>query len=268
MYESEGATRKAMLVEELIHHKMEETQDMRDHVSKFFNTVNKLQFMDINVPQEMIVILLLSKPYEPLRIAIKSRKELSTPEELKIKLLDEYQARKRSTNSENSEAMLIWKQRKGNIEKKKEKPSQSKTTGQFKCYRCEKPGHFAKTCRSKLPENKFETSKRVEVTMRAVTEYGDKWCWDSGASSHMCFEKEKFRNIGENRVDNLKLANNDSTLIEGIGVEISSNKNITLKLQETLLVPGLRSNLLSVLKITDHGLEVTFRGIKHWFRTR
>ncbi|CAK9827482.1 Retrovirus-related Pol polyprotein from transposon TNT 1-94 [Anthophora retusa] len=263
MYESEGPTRKAMLLEELIHHKMEETQDMRDHVSKFFDTVNKLESMDINIPQEMIVILLLSsipKSYEPLRIAIKSRKELPTPEELKIKLLDEYQARKRSTDIENSEAMLVWKQRKGNIEKKKEKPFQSKTDGQFKCYRCGKPGHFAKTCRSKLPENKFETSKRAEVTMRAVTEYEDKWCLDSGASSHMCFEKEKFRNIGESRVDNLKLANNDSTSIEGIGVvEISPNKNITVKLQETLLVPGLRSNLLSVSKITDYGLEVTFR---------
>lgn len=61
----------------------------------------------------MIVDLLLSsilKFYEFLRMAIKSRKELPMPEELKIKLLDEYQARKCSIDSENSEIMLVWKQ--------------------------------------------------------------------------------------------------------------------------------------------------------------
>lgn len=46
LYESEGPTRKAMLSKELIHHKMDESQDMRDHVSNFFDTVNKLESME------------------------------------------------------------------------------------------------------------------------------------------------------------------------------------------------------------------------------
>lgn len=106
--------------------------------------------------------------------------------------------------------------------------------------------------------------------MKIVAEHEDRWCMDSGASSYMCFEKRKFRNIGESKVDNLKLANNDSTSIEGIGVvEITPNKNITAKLQETLFVSELRSNLLPVSKITDHGLEITFRrDMKQMFQAR
>lgn len=264
MYESEGPTRKAMLLEELIHHKMGETQDMRDHVSKFFDTVNKLEAMNIKIPQEMIVILLLSsvpKSYESLRVAIKSRRELPPPEELKIKLLDEYQVRQRQIDDRNSEAMLISKHRKNNTEREREKPTQSRTAEQrFKCHRCGKPGHFAKNCRSKRPEYKSETSKRAEIAMATIAECKDRWCLDSGASSHMCFDKQKFRQIGASAIDSLKLANNDSTSIEGMGVvEINPNRNVTAKLKETLLVPELRSNLLSVSKMTDHGLEVTFR---------
>lgn len=71
IYESEGPTRKAML-EELIHHKIDKPQDMRDHVANFFDTVNKLEAMEIKIPNEMLVILLLSsipKSYESLRVS-------------------------------------------------------------------------------------------------------------------------------------------------------------------------------------------------------
>lgn len=47
---------------------------MREHVANFFDTVNKLEFMEIKIPQEMIVVLLLSsipKLYVSLRVAIK-----------------------------------------------------------------------------------------------------------------------------------------------------------------------------------------------------
>lgn len=50
LYEFEGPTRKAMLLEELINHKMEESQDMRDYMANFFDTVNKLEGMEIKIP--------------------------------------------------------------------------------------------------------------------------------------------------------------------------------------------------------------------------
>lgn len=86
---------------------MDEAQDMRDYMANFFDTVNKLDAMEIRIPQVMIVVLLLSsisKSYESFRVAIKTRQELPTPDELKIKLL-EFRARKRNKD-EKSEAMV------------------------------------------------------------------------------------------------------------------------------------------------------------------
>ncbi|KOC59575.1 hypothetical protein WH47_11554 [Habropoda laboriosa] len=49
-----------MLLEDLIHHKMAEGEDMRDHVSRFADTVSKFEAMEIVIPQKMLVVILLS----------------------------------------------------------------------------------------------------------------------------------------------------------------------------------------------------------------
>lgn len=88
------------------------------------------------------------------------------------------------------------------------------------------------------------------------------WCLDSGSSAHICTEREKLGKINKiNRT--LNLANSESTNIIGKGnVEMSinngQNKN-NVNFEEVYYVPDLRTNLLSVSKITDHGFEVRFR---------
>jgi len=84
------------------------------------------------------------------------------------------------------------------------------------------------------------------------------WCLDSGATSHMCFHKEKFENIKSESL-NLKLANDASAPVVGSGKVLLETSIVTAGLEETRYVPQLRSNLMSVSKISDHGFEVTFR---------
>ncbi|KRX61463.1 hypothetical protein T06_13565 [Trichinella sp. T6] len=61
----------------------------------------------------------------------------------------------------------------------------------------------------------------------------------------------------------LSLANNKSTEIMGTGtanLEILGSDGMTnVKLDNTLYVPDLRSNLLSVAKITEEGFQVIFQ---------
>jgi hypothetical protein len=58
----------------------------------------------------------------------------------------------------------------------------------------------------------------------------------------------------------MNLANSWSTKIVGSGtVKLSVEEHLTVRLDETLYVPDLRSNLLSVAKLTEHGYEVIFR---------
>jgi hypothetical protein len=76
----------------------------------------------------------------------------------------------------------------------------------------------------------------------------------------MCSEKAKFEEIKTPKVQTLNLDNSWSTKIVGSGtVRLSVEENLTVRLDETLYVPDLRSNLLSVAKMTEHGFEVTFR---------
>ncbi|XP_071054040.1 uncharacterized protein [Onthophagus taurus] len=87
------------------------------------------------------------------------------------------------------------------------------------------------------------------------------WCPDSGSTSHMSGEKEIFEKIHKTSKE-LKLANNQKTSVEGIGkIKINLKNNFSIdqvRLENTLYVPSLRTNLLSVAKITDHGYDVKF----------
>lgn len=271
IYESQGPARKAMFLKRLIHHKMNETDDMRDHLANFFETLNKLEDMSIEINKELVTILLLySIPdsYEPFRVAIESREILPSPETLKIKLQEEYDARKRNDNiGKQSEAMLASKfqKKKNHKTTKNYKTSPNNETFKFKCHKCHIIGHRARDCKSqKRFENKsedYESSKVAEIAMNVTSdENTNRWCLDSGASSHMCSEKRKFNDVIKPKVKILNLANDESTEIQGVGtVKLKTKEGNVARLEQTLLVPDLRSNLLSVSKITNRGLEVIFR---------
>jgi hypothetical protein len=136
----------------------------------------------------------------------------------------------------------------------------------FTCHTCGKIGHMAKDCRSKLFQPKGSKTKptksirKAEVVTKVYVEHDKRWCLDSGASSHTCSEKAKFKEIKNPKVQTLNLANSCSTKIVGSGtVRLNVEENLTVRLDETLYVPDLRSNFLSVAKMTEHGFEVIFR---------
>lgn len=90
-----------------------------------------------------------------------------------------------------------------------------------------------------------------------------KWCVDSGATSHLSGNRSVFIEVDKSRTGLLSLANSSSTKIAGKGtVQFSTlvsgdEKKITLS--NVSYVPDLRTSLLSVAKITDHGFDVLFK---------
>lgn len=65
-----------MLLKWLIQRKMKNGEDMRTHLADFFDVVEKLEDMELNIDKELISILLLySIPdcYEPFRVAIEKK---------------------------------------------------------------------------------------------------------------------------------------------------------------------------------------------------
>jgi hypothetical protein len=268
VYQSQGPARKAMLLKTLILLKMKNGEDMRDHIRNFFDVVDKLEEMELCIINDLLAILLLySIPdeYENFRIAIETQEKLPQLEALKIKLLEEYEARKRNSKENVSDAMFISKNPGRSSQPKKSEESKTERF-KFACHTCGKIGHMAKDCRSKLfkpknPKTKpTESTRKAEVVMKLHVEHDKRWCLDSGASSHMCSEKAKFQEMKTPKVQTLNLANSCSTKIVGSGtVQLSVEENLTVRLDETLYVPDLRSNLLSVAKMTEHGFEIIFR---------
>ena len=101
-----------------------------------------------------------------------------------------------------------------------------------------------------------------EVNLVATGPKTDDWCIDSGATSHLCNNEQKFKKVNYENSGTLNLANNSSTEIIGKGqIQLSTKvaeirKNVTIS--DASCVPELRTNLLSVSKMSDRGYKVIF----------
>ncbi|GBN43486.1 hypothetical protein AVEN_214443-1, partial [Araneus ventricosus] len=94
IYESKGPAGKAKLLKQLV---VLDSKNMNEHINEFFMLAEKLKEMEIKIANDLLTILLLysiSVSYENFRIAIEFRDELPSLEALKIKLIEEANARK------------------------------------------------------------------------------------------------------------------------------------------------------------------------------
>lgn len=57
IYQSQGPARKATLLKKLTLHKMAESGDVRDHLNGFFDTVDKLGEMDIDINPDLLTVM-------------------------------------------------------------------------------------------------------------------------------------------------------------------------------------------------------------------
>uniref|UniRef100_A0A6V7IHH1 CCHC-type domain-containing protein n=1 Tax=Bracon brevicornis TaxID=1563983 RepID=A0A6V7IHH1_9HYME len=259
---------------------MEESGDVKEHLGSFFDTVEKLRQMDMNLDEEMLTIILLySLPsnFENFRCAIESRDELPTSENLRIKIIEEYEIRKNDGRHAAPDALIAEKY----VNKyKKSQQKQNHNSQQLKmkkliCHRCNKEGHKAKNCTENISK-KAEANNTEQMSLNAsfdsiqtheafnamAVREREKWCIDSGATTHLCKNERILKKVTDTRRGKLYLPSHDSTDITGRGtVEFTSEeggelKNVTL--QDVSCVPDLRMNLLSVAKLTDKGLNVNF----------
>jgi len=301
IYASKGPARKATLLKRLTLQRMQEGDDVREHMAKFFDTVDKLGDMDVNINDDLLSIMLLySLPvsYENFRCAMETRDELPKAEVLKVKILEEDNARKQSNTLDAQGAMFAKRNDRKKKFAKQRVPNNKKTenrsnqgSSKIQCFKCHKFGHKAPECRNKIesvPESKSATDK-VEVDdcfaifdrvldehvkeviqgnaytscIKDENVYPHRWALDSGCTSHLCGDKDKFGSSYEPVRGKLNLASHNSTKVEGKGVvkflAANDRDKRLVEFQDVLHVPDLRTNFISVAKITDRGHVVTFR---------
>lgn len=172
--------------------------------------------------------------------------------------------------------MFVQKARRPINDRPKEWKSKKSSDHQkvnFLCIKCQKPGHRAAECRTKTSSTEQGGGIAQESSFAALTNEENapgtaqvsnvgRWCLDSGSTSHMCGNPGKFEEIKEPAQRRLNLASNASTSIDGTGLVRLTIRNgkekKTVNLKDSLYVPDLRTNLLSVSKIADNGFNVNF----------
>lgn len=261
IHQSSGPARKATLLKQLVLKKMSEKDDVQDHLNNFMDVVDKLATMGVDIHPELLSIMMLyslSQNYENFRVAIESRDSLPNPEVLKIKIIEESEARKNSCVRENEEGVFYSRNRR-----------QGNNNGNFRyrCNKCKKKGHKASECSDKprYGEGKQERrnmacSSRQNLCLTSVSQMNKGiWCLDSGCTSHMSNNKDIFVNM-DSETGTLKLASDKHEAeVKGKGKITFEDKNTNYIFHNALYVPELSINLISVGKITDHGYTVLFQ---------
>jgi len=199
---------------------------------------------------------------------MESRDDLPDAETLKIKIIEESEARKRKTSDDGAGALLIKHQNQqphtSNNKTGKNNKNSSSSNKRIKCNYCKKIGHKATNCYAK--RNSEQNAGHATETALLTTNptKSKEWCLDSGCTSHLCNDKELFIET-TNISSGLKLANNDTTKVEAKGdvriTALVNKKKKPLRLMNTLFinVPNLRTNLLSMAKIVDNNQEILFK---------
>ncbi|GBP28155.1 Retrovirus-related Pol polyprotein from transposon TNT 1-94 [Eumeta japonica] len=278
VYASKGPARKALLLKQLMLHKMSEGGDVRDHVNKFSDIVDRLGAMDIQVNKDLLSIMLLfSLPdsYEGFKCAIESRDELLEVEALKVKILE------KSEVGSNSVVELA-----GSVRTENQKSYKYEFNGY--CFKCGKQGHKSPECPTQSKPNKpnfrrngpdkqnkqyrqekqcaqadDDTFAVYNTEFASIIPSSRPWILDSGCTTHLCGDKQLFKSFNEETNGRINLASQASSEIKGKGTVnllVSNGKQLrSVGFSNTLFVPDLRSNLVSVAKITNKDCEVLFR---------
>lgn len=133
---------------------MGDDSDVHEHLRKFFDTIDKLNEIDVDINPDLLTIMLLYSfrpSFENFRCAIESRDELPTPEALRVKIIEENDARKNVTQTVSTNAMVAKKQTtRYNTKRKNETGAKNNYKNQetsksepfkYRCHRCHKIGH-------------------------------------------------------------------------------------------------------------------------------
>lgn len=166
---SKRPTRKTSLLKQLTLYRMKDDDDIRDYMSKFFDTVSKLEAMDIEINKGLLALMLLyslPESYENIKCAIELSDELPNLDALKVRILEESDARTQGNrlkvHGTTTARRTQWRPKKQKADRS-EKESHEQNKFNIKCYRCHKIGHKLSECGVKVDNDKIKEGKAINI---------------------------------------------------------------------------------------------------------
>ena len=261
-----------------------ENETVNSFITKVINLQAKLKQQGEDIPEKMIltkIIMSLPEKYRHFRSAWESvSSDNQTLNNLTARILIEEE---RLEKEESTVALMTVRQpprstsNKVNRELKKcffcGKPGHFKShCKNIECNYCKRRGHLLKDCYLKKKKEERERNQTrngrndnntalITVSSDILSQINVEWYMDSGASQHMCKEKELFCNFEEFEVSKfVKIG--DGTTLQALGqgnicILAYNGKNFhSVTLFDVLFVPQLKVNLFSQGKALDKSLTL------------
>lgn len=243
--------------------------DMEEHLVQMINLIDQAVELGVKLDDKMQIFILLSslnEEYDGLVTALEARDEANlTIEIVKMKLLDEYEKKKKVTNESALVSRYAEKSAR-NVKFHKKRPDPAYIT----CFNCNEKGHYASSCNKKSDENLSNESKqhanlalteKHELAFTSTMSYSAGWYVDSGATSHICRNRELFDNLNSAK-EEILVANGEKLMSLGRGkarIRVVNGDSIReIPVYDAMYVPKAQCNLLSVKKLTSRGFKVIF----------
>lgn len=106
------------------------------------------------------------------------------------------------------------------------------------CFNCGKYGHPANQCRLKRNEGKANQAEKtkekegedslIAISTLACSTEKNEWYLDSGATAHMCNDKNAFETLSEGPISKINTAEKENIISHGVGT-VRININYAVK---------------------------------------
>ncbi|XP_071900903.1 uncharacterized protein [Coffea arabica] len=291
-FTAEDATKQKFVVGKYNQWQMIDDKEMKIQITEYQMLLEDLKNEDINLPEKFAAGMLIEKlpeSWADYKNNLKHKEKNYTMDELVKHILieDSNKRELRATKAKEMayKANLVQSNNKRyanksqnykpkNFNVKPNNPNFKKKKGN--CFYCGKPGHYAVQCRHNKGDRANGNPPKVHLTegddiIAAVISQVNiaanvkEWVVDSGATRHICANREAFSSytpIGDDE-EVVYLGDSRTANVLGKGkvfLKLTSGK--TLALNDVLHVPNIRANLVSVALLGKVGVKVSFESGK------
>lgn len=277
---------------------MKETESIHEFITRAQGVVNQLRIQGETITEQTIVEKILrSLPpkFDPVVIAIEESKDLTTFKvaELTGSLQSHEERMQRSTESlvQAFQSSIKLEEKSPHTTKYQgESSSNNRGRGRgrgrgnnrgrgrssvdrrsIQCRYCERYGHYESECRKKksdlnksranyTEDSSADTKHSTFFTCNMAKEHQeDVWFLDSGCSNHMTDKSDLFVKLDDSVRSQVKFGDDKEVDVMGKGtLAFKTKQGETTHIHDTLFVPQLQHNLLSIGQLVGKNYKVVF----------